>query len=89
MQRGGLEAFALQRAGQPRATELAVDEHKSLLDAARFENLVQGAALIVGAHTVEMLLDGRGRGVGAGHLDGDRVLQIARRQALDLGRESG
>ena len=88
VQRGGLEAFALQRAGQPRATELAVDEHKSLLDTAGFENLVQGAALVVGAHTVEMLLDGRGRGVGAGHLDGDRVLQIARRQALDLGRES-
>ena len=88
MQRCRLQAFSLQRAGQPRAAELAVDEHESLLDAAGFENLVQGAALVIGADAVEMLLDRRGRGIGAGHLDGDRVLQVARRQALDLGRES-
>ena len=38
---------------------------------------------------VKALLDGGGGFVGPGHLDGDRVLQIAAGQALDLGREGG
>ena len=89
MQRGGLQAFALQRAGQACATEFAVDEHEGLLQVARLENLVQRAPLVVGPHTVKMLLDGRGRGVGARHFNRHRVLQIAGRQAFDLWRKGG
>ena len=87
VQRGGFEAFAFERTGQPGAAKLAVDKDKCLLDVTAFKNLVQGAALVVGAHTVEMLLDcGRG-GVGTGDFNRYRVLQKAGGQALDFGRE--
>ena len=89
MQCGGLQTLALQRAGQARAAEFAVDENKRLLHAALFQDLMQGVAFVVIAHTVKMLLDGAGGCVGAGHLDRYRVLQVAIRKALDLGRERG
>ena len=58
VQCGGFKAFALQRARQAGTTELAVDKHKGLLHAARFQYLVQGRAFVVFAHTVKALLDG-------------------------------
>ncbi len=89
VQRGGLEAFALQAAGQACAAELAVDEDEGLLDPSALEHLVDGVALALIIGAVEVLLH-RGRGlVGPRHLDGDRVLQVAACQALDLGREGG
>ncbi|MNV39689.1 hypothetical protein D3C71_1312760 [compost metagenome] len=89
MQRGGLEAFALQAARQTSTTELAVDEDERLLDTPGLEHLVDGTALVVVIGAVEALLHGGGRFVRAGHLDGDGVLQVAAGQALDLGRERG
>ena len=85
MQGGGVQAFALERAGQPRAAQFAVDENKGLLDSARLQNLMQGMALVVIANTVKMLFNGGSRAIGAAHLDRRRVLQIAAGQALDLG----
>ena len=89
VQCGRVEAFALQRARQPRATELAVHEHKRLLQAAIAQNLAQRAAFVVVINSVKMLLHRGGGGVGTRHLDRHRILQVAAGQALDLGRESG
>jgi len=89
VQRGGLEAFALQAARQAGATELAVHEDEGLLDAPGLEHLVDGTALVVVVGAVEALLHRGGRLVRPGHLDGDGVLQVAAGQALDLGRERG
>ena len=89
MQRGGLEAFALQAAGQACTTELAVHKDEGLLDAARTQHLVDGTALVVVIGAVKALLHRGRRFVGTGHLDGDRVLQVAAGQALDFGRERG
>ena len=87
MQRSGFKALAFQRAGQAGAAELAVDEHESLLHAAGFKNLVQCAALVVCVHAVEMLLYRRGGSVGTRDFNRHRVLQVARCQAFDFGRE--
>ena len=89
VQRGGFKTFALQAACQATAAEFAVDKNKRLLDAARFEHLVDGAALVVVAGRVEALLHRRGGFVGAGNFNRHRVLQVAAGQALDLGREGG
>ena len=87
VQSGGFEALAFQRTRQAGAAQLAVDKHKGLLELVLAQHMVQCAALVVVAHTIEMLLHRRGRGIGARHLDGDGVLQVTAGQALDLGRE--
>ena len=89
VQSRGVEAIALQRAGQPGTAQLAVDKHKGLGDGVLLDQLAQRAALVVVAHTVEMLADSGSGFIRSRHLNGDGVLQIAGRQALDLGRESG
>ena len=89
MQRGGLEAFALERSGQTRAAKFAVDKDKGLGDAVLLDQGLEGTALVVVGDAVEMLRDGGCGLVGPRHLDRDRVLQVAGRQALDLGRKSG
>ncbi len=90
VQRGGLQAVALERARQPRAAELAVDEHEAPGESSRWRRIcLHRAPLVVVGHAVEMLLDGGGRGVGPRHLDRDRVLQVAVGQPPDLGREGG
>ena len=89
MQGGGVEALALQRAGQAGAAKLAVDKHKGLLECAALDDLVQRVALVVVAQAVEMLLHSGGGGIRAGHLDGDGALQVAAGQAFDLGRKGG
>ena len=60
-----------------------------MLDAALVQNGFDHPALVVVLRAVEALLYGRSCLVGAGHLNGDRVLQIAAGQALDFWRESG
>ncbi|MCY1376427.1 hypothetical protein D9M69_639150 [compost metagenome] len=85
MQGRGVQALALQRTRQTRATQLAVDEHEGLLEAALAQDLLERVALVVVVDAVEMLLDRRSGGVGARDLDGHRVLQVAVGQALDLG----
>ncbi len=89
VQRGGVEAFALERARQAGTTQFAVHKHKGLLHATGAQHLVQRGALVFVAHAVETLLDIRCRGVGAGDFNRHRVLQVAAGQALDLRRESG
>ena len=89
VQGGGFQALALQRAGQAGTAQLAVDKDEGLLDAALAQHMVDGAALVLIGHTDETLLHRGSRGIGAGHLDGDRVLQVAAGQSLDFGREGG
>ena len=87
VQRVGAQAVALERARQPGAAELGVDEDERLGDRALLQDLQHGAPLVVGRDAVEVLLDvGRGR-VRPRHLDHDRVLQVAFGEAPDLGRE--
>ena len=89
VQGGRLEAFTLQRTCQPGTAQLAVDEHKRLLHATGLQDLVQRTAFVVFTHAIETLLHGGSRGVRAGHFDGDRVLQVAAREAFDFRRERG
>ena len=89
MQRSGFQTFSLQRTGQSCATEFAVHKNEGLLHPAGFKNLVQRAALVIGAHAVEMLFHGRSGGVRARHFNRYRVLQVAGRKTLDFGRKSG
>ena len=89
VQRSGFEAFALQRAGQTAATELAVDKNEGLFDTTVVQHLADHAALVVVLRSIKTLLHRRSRLVGTGHFDGDGVLQVAAGQALDLGREGG
>ncbi|MNV62245.1 hypothetical protein D3C71_1547820 [compost metagenome] len=89
VQRGGLETFTLEAAGQARTTEFAVHKDERLLDAPALEHLVNGTAFVVIASAVEVLFDSGGCLVGPCHLDGDRVLQVAASQTLDLWRERG
>ena len=53
----GLEAFALQRAGQTCAAELAVDKNEGLLDASVVQHLADHAALVVVLGGIKPLLD--------------------------------
>ena len=89
MQGGGAQAITVQGPGQTCTTQLAVDKHKGLADAALFHDLFQSVALVVFGHVVEQLGDGGGGLVGSGHFDGDRVLQVAGSQASDFRRERG
>ena len=85
MQGRGAQAVALKGAGQAGRPELGVDEDDGLLEIAVAQELPNDTALVVVRHAVKALLDGGGGGVGARHLDGDGVLQIALRQAFDFG----
>ena len=89
VQRRRLQTFTLKRARQPGAAELAVDKNECLLEIPLAQDLVQGTAFVLVAHAEETLLHRRRGGVGPGHFDGDRVLQIAARQPLDLGGKGG
>ncbi|MNS89475.1 hypothetical protein D3C72_1234900 [compost metagenome] len=89
VQCGGTQTVALQRACEARAAELAVDEHEGLRNAALLDDLLERTALVVVRDAVEVLFDGGGRFVRPRHFDGDRVLQVAAGQSLDLGREGG
>ena len=89
MQGGRLEALALQRTRQTGAAQFAVDEDKRLRHTTIKQDSFQCGPLVVIVNAVEMLLHRGGRGIGAGHLDGDRILQVAVCKSLDLGRERG
>ena len=89
MQGCSAQTISLQGAGQSCTTQLAVDKHKGLRDAPLFHNLLEGLSLVVLGHIEKQLCDGGCGLIGSGHLDGDRVLQIARGQSLDLWRKSG
>ena len=89
MQSCSPQTITLQSARQTGTAELAVGEDKGLAHAALFEYGANGEALVIIADFVKALLHRRSRLIRTRHFDGDRVLQVAACQTLDLGRERG
>ncbi|MNT29349.1 hypothetical protein D3C72_1650840 [compost metagenome] len=91
--RGGVDALALQVPRQARAADLAVDEDDALARQALVGTLLEQVhhrrllvAILDLVHGLAHVLVGR---VAARHLDGDRLFQVAGGQPLDFRRERG
>ncbi len=78
-----------QQPRQPAGAEAAVDEDDGLAQLVVAQQLQQRGVLAVFADLVDQLLDVARGGVRSRDLDQHRILQIALRQTLDFGRESG
>ncbi len=87
--RGGVDAFALEPGGQPRGAELGADEHQHLRHRRIVEHPLEQVALAVGGDRVHAVGDGFRHLVAARHLDELRRLEHGVGQLLDLVREGG